>query len=274
MKVWFITGANRGLGRAFAEEAVKNGDCVIAAMRKMMEHDSFYRQEQVFPVQMDVTNQEQIQEAVAAGIQKFGRIDVLINNAGFGMNGALEEVSDHELRMLFDTDCFGLVNVIREVLPHMRKQQSGKILNLASQAGMVGGAGCTPYNAVKFAVVGLSEGLNEELKDFNIQAAAVCPGAFRTDFRDSSSLKLPENPMQEYDGTSAHNMLQFMTDNNHKQVGDPGKAASFIYKLLQRPELPVHITVGRGCCDLVRESLLRTIKEMDSYYEESVDTEL
>lgn len=273
MKVWFITGANRGLGRAFAEEAVKNGDCVIATMRKVIEHDPFYRLEQVFPVQMDVTSQEQIQGAVAAGIQKFGHIDVLINNAGFGMNGALEEISDHELRMLFDTDYFGLVNVIREILPHMRSRRSGKILNLASQAGMVGGAGCTPYNAVKFAVVGLSEGLSEELKDFNIQVAAVCPGAFRTDFRDSSSLKLPENPMEAYDGTSAHHILQFMTDNNHKQVGDPGKAASFLYKLIQQPEFPVHITIGRGCSDLVRESLLRTIKEIDSYYEESVDTE-
>lgn len=124
--------------------------------------------------------------------------------------------------------------LIREVLPYMRSQRSGKILNLASQAGMVGGAGCTPYNAVRFAVVGLSEGLNEEMKDFNIQVAAICPGAFRTDFRDSSSLKLPENPMQEYDETSAHDILRFMADNNHKQVGDPGKAAAFLYKLIQK----------------------------------------
>lgn len=273
MSVWLITGSNRGLGRAFAKEAVKHGDKVIAAARKIDENDPFYHNENVLAVRMDVTDQEQIKAAVNAGVGKFGRIDVLINNAGFGMNGALEEVSDNELRRLFDTDYFGLVDVIREVLPYMRKQRSGKILNLASQAGMVGGAGCTPYNAVKFAVVGLSEGLNEELKDFNIQVAAVCPGAFRTDFRDSSSLKLPQNLMAEYDGTSAHDMLRFMSDNNHKQVGDPQKAAAFLYKLLQKPLLPVHITIGRGCSDLVRKSLLKTVEEIDSYYIESVDTE-
>lgn len=137
---------------------------------------------------------------------------------------------------------------------------------------MVGGAGCTSYNAAKFAIVGLSEGLNEELKPFNIHVAAVCPGAFRTDFRDASSLKIPKKYMPEYDGTGAHAVLQFMAENNHKQQGDPEKAAAFIYKLMQKEDIPVHITIGKDCSNLIKEKLQKTIDEINSYYEESADT--
>ena len=273
MKVWLITGSNRGLGRAFANEAAERGNAVIAAARKIDENDTFYKKENVLPVLMDVTNAAQVSEAVQKGTDRFGRIDILVNNAGFGMNGAFEEISDEELRTLFETDYFGVVNVIKAVLPIMRKQKSGRILNVSSQAGMMGMAGCTPYNAAKFAVVGLSEGLNEELKPWNIKAAAVCPGSFRTDFRDKSSLKTPAHTMPEYDGTAAHDVLKFLAENNHKQQGDPERAAKFIYDLVTGDEMPSHILIGKICCDAVKASLKRTINEIDSYYAESGNTD-
>ena len=273
MKVWLITGANRGLGRAFAEEAVKHNDCVIAGVRNIDEQDAFYGNEKVLPVIMDVTDREQVSKAVKASVQKFGRIDVLINNAGFGMNGAFEETDDSEFRMLFETDYFGVVNVIKAVLPIMRSQKSGLILNVSSQAGMAGAAGCSVYNSAKFAVVGMSEALSEELKPFGIKTAVICPGSFRTNFRDKSSMKKVAAPMPEYDGLAAHNVVKFLDENNYKQQGDPEKAARFIYEIAKQDEVPVHILIGKICCDVVKANLIKSVSEIDSYYESSSRTD-
>ena len=273
MKVWLITGANRGLGRAFSEEAVKHGDKVIACMRKIDEHDNFYHNENVLPVIMDVTKNDQVLRAVNEGVQKFGRIDVLINNAGFGINGAFEETSDSEFREIFETDYFGVVNVIKAVLPIMRAQKSGIIMNVSSQAGMMGMAGCSVYNSAKFAVAGLSEALNEELKPFGIKCAVICPGSFRTDFRDKSSMKQVASPMKEYDGLAPHNVVKFLDENNYKQQGDPKKAAEFIYNIASQNNIPVHILIGKICCDSVKVSLNKSISEIASYYESSSTTD-
>ena len=154
-RVWMITGAGRGLGHAFAEEAVKNGDKVIATIRKINDTDPLMKNENVLPVIMDVTKKEEVAAAVDAGIRKFGRIDVLINNAGFGMSGAFEEVSDEELRTLMETNFFGVTNVTRAVLPTMRKQGGGMILTVSSQAGAMGFLGSSAYCSSKYAVVGL-----------------------------------------------------------------------------------------------------------------------
>ena len=181
-----ITGAGRGLGRAFAEEAVKNGDQVIATVRKLSGSDELMKNENVLPVIMDVTNKDEVKAAVQAGVRKFGRIDVLINNAGFGASGAFEEISDEELRNLMETNYFGVTNVMREVIPIMRQQKSGMILTVSSQAGAMGYLGSSAYCSSKYAVVGLSEALRMELAPFGIQVASILPGSFRTDFRDDS----------------------------------------------------------------------------------------
>ena len=272
-RVWMITGAGRGLGRAFAAEAVKQGDQVIAAVRKIPEDDVFFQDEAVLPVILDVTNEEQISGAVAAGVKRFGRIDVLVNNAGFGMAGALEEVSDAELRFLFDADFFGMVNVIKAVLPVMREQKSGRILNISSLGGLVGGGGATSYSAAKFAVVGMSEGLRAELAPFGIQVSAVCPGSFRTDFRDGSSLKLPAESIDAYDGTPAHAAGAWLSENNHKQQGDPERAAAFVYKMAVSETLPGILTVGRDSCDGYLKHMEEIRNEIESYYEEAVQTD-
>ena len=266
-KVWMITGAGRGLGRAFAEEAVANGDQVIATVRKLNSNDELLRNDNVFPVIMDVTDVSAVWTAVKSGIEKYGRIDVLVNNAGFGMGGAFEEISDSELRTLMETDYFGVVNVTKAVLPVMRRQKRGMILNISSQAGAMGFLGSTAYCSAKFAVVGLSEALAMELMDFGIQVSAVLPGSFRTDFRDSSSMKVAQKPMAEYDASPLRAARDFMETHNHMQEGDPVKAAKFLYGMVDSGKLPKRILIGKKCCTDVRNELLAQIDEIDSYIE-------
>ncbi len=272
-RVWMITGAGRGLGRAFVSEAVKNGEKVIATVRRLNDGDELMQNENVLPVIMDVTKPDEIKAAVKAGMDKFGRIDVLINNAGFGMTGAFEEASDEELRFLMDTNYFGVANVIREVLPVMRKQKYGMIPNIASQAGAMPFLGSTSYCSAKFAVVGLSESLAIELEPFCIQVASVLPGAFRTDFRDASSMKQPEKMMPEYEGTPVRAARLFLADNNYKQEGDPAKAASFLYDMVTNGKLPKRILIGKNCCNGVKTYLKERIDEIDSYISEASQTD-
>ena len=271
-KVWMVTGAGRGLGRAFVQEAVSRGDSVIAAVRRLNENDALFQNENVLPVLMDVTDAAAVKEGVAQGIKQFGRIDVLVNNAGFGMTGAFEEVSDEELRTLFETDYFGVVAVTKAVLPVMRRQKSGMILNVSSQAGAIGFLGSSAYCSAKFAVVGLSEALAMELAPFGIQTAAVLPGSFRTDFRDQSSMKLPKASLAEYEGSAVHQARNFLMTHNHMQEGDPAKAARFLYSIVAAGTLPRRILIGKKCCNDVRADLARQLADIDAYYEASSQT--
>lgn len=271
-KVWLITGASRGLGRAFAEEALSHGDMVIAAARKINSEDPFYSHPNVLGVAMDVTDSAAIAAGVRAGLDRFGRIDVLVNNAGFGFFGAFEETSMEEFRFLFETGFFGLVNVTKEVVPVMRKQMSGRIINISSRSGVIGEAGCTPYNALKFAVAGMSEGLDEELSDFGVQVMAVCPGGFRTDFRDSSSKKEPKNLMPEYEGKLGHRALMGTRAGNHKQAGDPKKAAALIWEMAHSERMPVKLMLGKDACDDVLRKLDADREMINGYYDRSSKT--
>jgi len=268
-KVWLITGASRGLGRAFAEEALSHGDMVIAAARKINNEDSFYSHPNVLGVAMDVTDSAAIAAGVKAGLERFGRIDILVNNAGFGFFGAFEETTMEEFRFLFETGFFGLVNVTKEVVPVMRKQMSGRIINISSRSGVIGEAGCTPYNALKFAVAGMSEGLDEELSDFGVQVMAVCPGGFRTDFRDSSSKKEPKNLMPEYEGKLGHRALMGTRAGNHKQPGDPKKAAKLIWEMAHSERMPVKLMLGKDACDDVLRKLDADKEMINGYYDRS-----
>lgn len=271
-KVWLITGASRGFGRAFAEEAVKRGDQVIAGMRHIPE-DPFWKQTAVFPVVLDVTDEGLVQQAVQAGIAHFGRVDVLVNNAGFGMSGAFEETTEKDLRRLMETDYYGVVRVTRAVLPQMRKQGSGKILNISSQGGLMGFTGSSAYCSAKFAVVGLSLVLRSELAPFGIQVAAVCPGSFRTDFRKPGSLQDPSGFLAEYEGTGAHAARNFLKGNTSNQKGDPQKAAVFLYQMVERRELPSRILIGKDCCLQVKKDLRNQLREIESYEEEASQTD-
>ncbi|WP_234021804.1 MULTISPECIES: SDR family NAD(P)-dependent oxidoreductase [unclassified Streptomyces] len=200
MTTWFITGASRGFGAEIARVALAAGDDVVAAVRDVTRlPEDLAEAERLLPVALDVTDVHAIPTAVDAAVSRFGTIDVLVNNAGRGLLGAVEEVSDTEIRDLFELNVFGVINVTRAVLPVMRRQGRGKLVHMGSRAGFEGEPGTGIYNASKFAVAGLSEALAAELAPFGIQSMVVEPGVFRTDFLDSSSLSLPADRITAYD---------------------------------------------------------------------------
>lgn len=201
-KVWFITGASRGLGALIAEAALADGNAVVAAGRNTAAIiERLGQAPGLLPVALDVTRPEQAQAAVAAALDAFGRIDVLVNNAGFGLLGAVEESSDADVRRMYDTNVFGLLNVTRAVLPAMRARRAGHVINISSIGGFRSGAGFGAYCSTKFAVEGLTEALRDELAPLGIHATVVEPGYFRTDFLDASSLVVAPGEIADYAAT-------------------------------------------------------------------------
>ena len=263
-RVWFITGASRGFGRAFTEEAVKRGDKVIATVRRVP-HDDIFKHPSVLTVVMDVKKTVEVEKAIKDGMDRFGRIDVLINNAGFGFSGAFEETTDEDLRNLFETDYFGVVNVTRRVIPLMRKAGKGVILNVSSQGGLMGFSGSSAYCAAKFAVVGLSDVLRAELGEFGIAVSAVCPGSFRTDFRSKHSFRNPSARLDAYKDSSAHKAAKFLAENTYTQTGNPQKAAQFLLDMVEKGNLPPRILIGAACCRAMKARYEAELKDIASY---------
>jgi NAD(P)-dependent dehydrogenase (short-subunit alcohol dehydrogenase family) len=222
--VWFITGASRGFGLEIARAALGRGDAVIAAARdpKAAER-GLGRREQLLPVELDVTDEEQAQAAAAAALARFGQVDVLVNNAGRGLLGAVEEASAEEVRSVFAVNVDGLLNVTRAVLPSMRQRPSGRVLNLSSVGGFGAWPGWGVYCATKFAVEGISEALHAELLPLGIHVTIIEPGTFRTDFLDPSSLRRAMRVIDDYSG-SGGSARQWADTANHNQLGDPSKA--------------------------------------------------
>lgn len=250
MAVWMITGTARGLGLEIARAALSGGQHVALAARRPENLPADVRDHpNALPVRLDVTDEAQIASSVAEVVNRFGSIDVLVNNAGRGLLGALEEITDAEARSLFDVNVFGLINTTRAVLPIMRAARNGKLVHIGSRSGFEGEPGVSIYSASKFAVAGISEALAIELEPFGIQSMVVEPGVFRTDFLDATSLQVPEARIAEYDGTPAHVTLDWIDEANHAQLGDPVKAAEFIYRVTQAERLPLHLPVGQDSLD-------------------------
>ncbi|GAB3569191.1 SDR family NAD(P)-dependent oxidoreductase [Amycolatopsis endophytica] len=250
MTTWLITGASRGLGAEIARAALAGGDTVAVAVRDPGRLPEDLRTgARVFPVALDVTDTAAIAPAVKSVVERFGGIDVLVNNAGRGLLGALEEISDAEARSLFDLNVFGLINVTRAVLPFMREAGGGKLVHIGSRSGFEGEPGVSVYSASKFAVAGISEALSAELAPLGIQSMVVEPGVFRTDFLDASSLSLPEQRIAAYDGTPAHTTVDWAGDANHTQLGDPVKGAALLHEVACQDKLPTHLLLGRDAID-------------------------
>jgi NAD(P)-dependent dehydrogenase (short-subunit alcohol dehydrogenase family) len=186
VSVWFVTGASRGFGAEIVKEALARGNQVVATARKP--EDIPFSGDDVLALALDVTDENQARAAVDAAVQRFGRIDVLVNNAGRGLLGAVEEVSDSAARAVFDTNVFGTLNVQRAVLPVLRRRRSGHVISISSVGGFTGTPGWGVYAATKFAVEGFSEALYAELRPLGVHVTIVEPGLFRTDFLDGSSL--------------------------------------------------------------------------------------
>ena len=262
-KVWFITGVSSGFGAALAEAVVAKGDTVAATFRKEDQAAAFTQQYsgKGIGLVMDVNNQEQIEGAINQTIEQLGAIDVLVNNAGYGTIGALEEFSMDEIRAQMETNFFGAVAVTKQVLPHMRQKGSGSIVQISSASGFRAMAGFGNYNASKFALEGFSEALAQEVAPFGIQVVIVEPGPFRTQFA-GTSVKLAQTKISEYDKTPVANMYRYIGNINGKQPGDPVRAAQAIVDYVHTGNKALRLPMGKGALDGIKAKLAAVEKDI------------
>ncbi|MDB5634387.1 MAG: hypothetical protein JWR49_3242 [Tardiphaga sp.] len=273
MRVWFITGASRGFGALIAAEALANGDAVVATARDPATVTArLGNHERLLATRLDVTSEAEAHEAAGLAVKKFGRIDVLVNNAGYGLLGAIEEASAKETERLFGTNVFGLLGVTRAVLPHMRRQHSGHIINLSS----VGGYTCYPgwgvYGATKFAVEGISEALAAEVAPLGIHVTVVEPGFFRTDFLDDSSLVRTAQQIDDYRETVGKTRAH-AADVNHGQRGDPRKLAKAFMRLAAAPNPPTRLPLGSDTVQRIESKHAHVEKELEAWRELATSTD-
>jgi NAD(P)-dependent dehydrogenase (short-subunit alcohol dehydrogenase family) len=264
-RTWFITGASTGFGRLLAEEVLKAGGTVIATARKLDKIADLERQypQKAKALVLDVTDAGQVDSAVTQAFAQFGQVDVLVNNAGYGVAGAIEEVSESEFIPMFETNVFGLIGVTRAFLPHLREQRSGHILNLSSIGGLIGGAGIGFYNSAKFAVEGLSEALAAELAPLGIHVTIVEPGPFRTDFLGRSGV-IAATRIADYDNT-AGNMRKYFAENDGKQPGDPLRAVHAMMQVVESPTPPLRLLLGKSALQRIRTKLDNWQKEIAAW---------
>ena len=266
-KVWFITGASTGFGRLLAEEVLKSGGKVIATARKL---EKVADLEENHPgrakaYSLDVTDPAQVSSIVAQANACFAPVDVLVNNAGYGIAGGIEETTEDEFMPVFETNVFGLMRVTRAFLPHLRSRRSGHIVNLSSVAGLIGSAGWGFYNATKFAVEGFSEALAAELKPLGIHVTIVEPGPFRTDFLGRSGVEAALS-IPDYDETVGKTRAYFH-EQAGKQKGDPLRAVKAIMAAVGSPEPPLHLLLGGLALQRMRSRLDGWKTELDRWQE-------
>ncbi len=273
-KTWFITGASRGLGTEFAKAALRAGERVVATGRKRasLTADIGPDSDQLMSVELDVTDATQIRAAVAATHARFGGIDVLVNNAGYGQYGFFEESTLEEARAQFETNLFGVFNVTWAVLPKMRAARKGRIFNISSLGGLMGGSMASLYCAAKFALEGFSEGLAKEVAPFGLFVTIVEPGPFRTEFLTPASLRLANTRIAEYDGRRAE-ALAGIEQRNGKQPGDPGKLAEAIVQLANEARPPMRFLAGALAVNTADEKLAAMRAELDHWRQLSVGTD-
>ncbi len=264
-KVWLVTGASTGFGRELVEYLLAQGARVVGTARRV---EGLKELEAKYPktalvAWMDVTDQKQVESAVSAAVQRFGRVDVLVNNAGYGMVGAVEESAEGEFRPMFETNVFGLIRVTQAVLPQMRKQGSGHIVNVSSIGGLVATPGFGLYNATKFAVEGFSEALAQEVKPLGITVTIVEPGPFRTKFLGKAGGEAAAH-IPAYDGT-AGKMRAYYTEQDGKQPGDPQKAAEAIVKAVEAEQPPLHLLLGGSTLPRVKSKIEALEKDIAAW---------
>ncbi|RAK56805.1 oxidoreductase [Phenylobacterium deserti] len=273
-KIWFITGAARGLGAQFAKAALAAGaKVVVTARRREALVEAFGPDgDNLLSLALDVTQEAEAQAAVDAALARFGRIDVLVNNAGFGNLGLFEETTDAQARAQYDTNVFGTYNVTRAVLPAMRAQRSGHVFNISSVGGLLGGEGGSLYCATKFAVEGFSESIAKEVAPFGIRVTVVEPGFFRTDFLDSSSLQLGARQIADYAELSAR-MKAFWEGRNHAQAGDPAKLAKVLVQLADKANPPLRFAAGTDALAMIEGKIMSLKAELDRFRDLSASTD-
>jgi len=263
--VWLITGCSTGLGRALAERVLQHGHRAIVTARnpKQVEDIVAAHPGTALGLALDVTSSKQIDTAVSQAEKRFGRIDVLVNNAGYGYLAALEEGEDDAVRAMFEANFFGLIALTKRVLPGMRERGRGHVVNISSVGGMVGNPSSGYYNATKFAVEGLSEALAKEVAPLGIRVTSIEPGPFRTEW-SGSSLKVTGTPMPAYAATAGARRGQ-IAGNYGKQAGDPVRAADAIIKVVESPKPPLNLILGKEGLERVRTKLALLMSSMEEW---------
>jgi NAD(P)-dependent dehydrogenase (short-subunit alcohol dehydrogenase family) len=269
MSVWFITGASRGLGAEIAKEALARGHQVVASARNADDIRAALPDagDRLLAVALDVTDEAAARAAVAAATDAFGSVDVLVNNAGRGLLGAVEESTDAEVRAVYETNVFGLLAVTRAVTPVMRAARSGVILNISSIGAVQAAPAWGVYASTKYAIEGLSEALRDELAPLGIKVTIIQPGYFRTEFLESSSLQVTGAPIAEYTDGPAGQMRRYVLNGlSGSQQGDPAKAASAIADMVEKGVLPIRLPLGPDTVAAVTAKLDRARAELAAWH--------
>ena len=260
-KVWFITGTSKGMGLHLTKLLLTLGNKVIATSRNTdaLIEEIKENRNNLYPLKLDITSYADVKHAVDAIIKKVGGIDVVVNNAGYSLVGSMEEMTDEEFRATMDVNLFGTVNILRNVMPYLRNQQSGHIINISSNAGYVGFEKATSYNAAKFGIIGLSEALHQEVNNFGVKVTVVAPGQFRTAFMDS--INYVKNRIEVYGIDEAQKTWSMYSG---QQPGDPEKLVNILVKITEMEKPPLHLLLGPDTYELVTTKR----KEEDAEFEE------
>lgn len=269
-KVWLITGASKGIGLCLTKLLLSLGHKVIATSRntKALENEIKTNRENLYAVNLDITSDTEVHLAITRSIAHFGKIDVVVNNAGYSLVGSLEEMTDQEFRDTLDVNLFGTVNIIRHIMPYLRKQQTGHIINISSNAGYVGIANAASYNAAKFGVIGISEALALEAKPFGIFVTVVAPGQFRTEFMNS--ILYVKNRIDPYGVEQAEKTWSAYSG---KQAGDPDKLVKIILAITEMEEPPLHLLLGPDTYNLVVEKRKKENEEFEKWKHLTLSTD-
>lgn len=272
-KIWLITGCSTGLGRSLAERAVAAGDRVIATARSMDRISDLVRlaPDSVVALELDLTRPDQIRSAVATAHAAWGRLDVVVNNAGYGLMGALEEYTEDQIEKNLEVNLMGPIRVIRAALPFLRSQRSGHLIQISAAAAISNYAGFSVYGGSKWALEGVSEALREELRPLGIQVTLAEPGPFRTDFIGRSLVK-GTNPLPDYDQTSGR-FAQLLQRIDGRQPGDPQRAARILVEMVHAGRAPMRVVLGRYAVEKTRKMLRTRESELAEWSGIAVDAD-
>lgn len=271
-KVWFITGSSRGLGRSLTAALLAKGEQVAATARRPGQLAALAAQypEQLYSLQLDVTDEAAVNKAVKDAVDHFGKIDVVVNNAGFGITGAAEAFTTGQITSQVNTNLYGPIYVTRAALPYLRRQRSGHILQISSLGGRIGTAGLSIYQATKFALVGFSEALSKEIAPLGIKLTIIEPGGFRTDWAGDSMSFAKEIP--DYDQTVGVRVKWFK-DPAQQMAGDPDKAAKAMIDVVAHPEPPLHLLLGSDAVGILKKVEAARQAEMEKWLPVSLSTD-
>ncbi len=271
-KIWYITGASKGIGFSLVKKLLENGHRVAATSRTIEALEKLDgNPENFLPLEVDLKNEQSIRQSVEKTVQQFGGLDVIVNNAGYGLGGAIEEVSSTEIEENFQINFFAVVKVIQQALPYLRNQRSGHIINISSIAGFAPGLGWSMYSSAKFAITGLSEALANDLKPLGISVTAVLPGWFRTHFAKPDSIAFSQNKIDDYQFLRAAH--QKMNEIDGKQLGNPEKAADVFIKLADHENPPVLLFMGSDAIQRAENKIAELAEQIQYWKELSTSTD-